>query len=41
MPKVGGVLGVVVFVFWIMSVVAAYQGEMKSLPVIGDIKIIK
>ena len=40
-PRVGGAFGVVVFVFWILSLVSACQGEMKSLPVISDIKLIK
>ena len=40
-PVVGGILALVVFVFWIMAIVSAVNGEMKSLPLIENVKIIK
>ena len=36
------VLSIVIFVFWIMALVKAIQGEMFDLPIVGDkIKIVK
>ena len=40
-PKVGSALSAVVFVFWILGFISACQGEMKALPVISDIQLIK
>lgn len=40
-PKVGSALSAVVFVFWILGFISACQGEMKNLPVISDIQLIK
>lgn len=44
-PYVGTVLNsaiaIVVFVFMVMGIVNACQGQMKGLPLIGDIKIFK
>jgi uncharacterized membrane protein len=33
--------GIFVFVLWIMGIVSAAQGQMKRLPLIGDIELIK
>lgn len=38
---VSGVLGLVIFVMVIMGIINAANGEMKPLPVIGGIKLIK
>lgn len=38
---VAGILSIVMFVFWIMGLVNACQGNEKELPLIGSIKIIK
>lgn len=40
-PLVGVLLGIAVFVFWIMAVISAANGQMKPLPLIENIKIIK
>lgn len=44
-PAVGSVisavLGLVLFVFWIMGIIAAAQGEMKPIPYIGQYTLIK
>ena len=37
----GGLLSLVVFVFWIMGIVGAAKGQTKSLPFIENIKLIK
>lgn len=34
-PVIGWILNVVVFVFWILSLIGAINGEMKESPVIG------
>ena len=38
---ISGVLGLAIFVLMILGIVHAAQGEMKPLPVIGGIQIIK
>lgn len=38
---VGGILSLVIFVFWILGLVNACKGEEKELPIIGAIKILK
>ena len=38
---VAGICQLVLFVFWIMGLVGACQGNEKELPLIGSIKIIK
>ena len=40
-PLVGVLIGIAVFVFWIMAIISAANGQMKSLPLIENIKIIK
>ena len=43
-PLIGiipAILGIVVFIFWIMGLVNAIKGEEKPLPIIGGIKILK
>jgi uncharacterized membrane protein len=34
-PVIGWVLSVVIFVFWILSLIGAVQGEIKETPVLG------
>lgn len=38
---IGIVLGIAEFVFWIMAIIAVANGQMKPLPLIGKIEIIK
>ena len=38
---IGYVIAVAGFVFWIMALVSVCKGEMKPLPLIGGIQIIK
>jgi uncharacterized membrane protein len=38
---IGFLLYPVAFIFWIMGIISASQGEMKRLPIIGNIDIIK
>jgi uncharacterized membrane protein len=33
--------GIFLFVIWIMAIISAINGEMKRLPVIGNIELIK
>jgi len=33
--------GIVLFVIWIMALIGAIQGEMKPMPLLGTIEIIK
>ena len=40
-PLLGWAVGLVAFVLWIMGLISAINGEMKKLPIIGDIKLIK
>ncbi len=35
-PVVGWILSIIIFIFWIMGLVNACQGEAKPLPLIGD-----
>lgn len=34
-PIIGWIAAIVVFVFWIMSLIGAIQGEMKETPLVG------
>jgi uncharacterized membrane protein len=34
-PVVGWIISVVVFVFWILSLIGAAQGERKETPIVG------
>jgi len=34
-PMLGMILGIVLFVFWILGLVSAIQGKQKELPLIG------
>lgn len=44
-PVVGGIIativGLGVFVLWVMGLISAANGEMKILPVVGQYKILK
>ena len=40
-PIVAGIGGLVTFVFMILGIINALKGEMKPLPLIGGIEIIK
>jgi len=36
-PLFGWILGVVIFVLWIMGIVRALSGDMKPLPIVGEL----
>ncbi len=36
-PFIGWILGIVLFIFWIMGIISVLQGQMKPLPVVGDL----
>lgn len=38
---VGFVGGIALFVLWIMALIGAVNGEMKRVPILGDIELIK
>lgn len=38
---VAGILSLVMFVFWLLGLIGACQGNEKELPLIGSIKILK
>ncbi|WP_308754206.1 hypothetical protein [uncultured Anaerotruncus sp.] len=38
---IGGIASIVVFVFWIMGLVAACKEEEKEVPLLGKIKLLK
>ncbi len=40
-PIIGWAAGIAVFVIWLMGLISAIQGDMRKLPLIADIKIIK
>lgn len=35
------IIGVAMFILWIIGLIGALNGEMKKLPIIGDIELIK
>lgn len=36
-PIIGWILGIIVFVFWIIGLINAINGEMKPVPVVGKL----
>ncbi len=40
-PLIGEIIILVFVVFWVMGIVSATRGEMKALPLIGNLKLIK
>lgn len=40
-PVVGWALGIGLVVLWVMGIINAAKGEMKPLPLIGNIELIK
>lgn len=36
-PMVGWLLGIAIFIFWIMGLISVFGGKMKPLPVVGDL----
>lgn len=36
-PVVGWILGIVLFIFWIMAIINVFSGKMQKLPIIGDL----
>ncbi|MBN2459768.1 hypothetical protein JXB28_05780 [Candidatus Woesearchaeota archaeon] len=35
-PIIGWILGIVLFVFWLMGLISAIKGEKKPIPLIGE-----
>jgi len=40
-PLIGWIVAVVALVLWVMGIIAAAQGEMKRLPIVGNLELIK
>jgi uncharacterized membrane protein len=40
-PIIGWLLGIALFVIWIMGLIGAAQGEMKRVPLLGNIELLK
>jgi len=40
-PILGWILGIGVFVLWVIGILGAINGEMKKVPLLGDIQLIK
>ena len=40
-PLLGWAVGVFLFVIWLMGLISAVQGEMKRIPLLGNIELIK
>ena len=40
-PFLGWIVALGVLVLWIMGIIAAAQGEMKRLPIVGNFELIK
>lgn len=40
-PVVGWLLSIAALVLWVMGIIAAANGEMKRLPVVGNLELIK
>lgn len=36
-----GIVGIAIFVFWLMGLIYACQGQEKEVPILGAIKILK
>ncbi len=40
-PLIGWIVAVVFFVIWLIGIIGAIQGEMKRVPILGNIELIK
>jgi uncharacterized membrane protein len=40
-PIIGWIISIVLFVIWLMGLISAFQGEMKRVPILGNIELIK
>jgi uncharacterized membrane protein len=40
-PIIGWIPGIIFFVIWLMGIIGAVNGEMKKVPILGDIQLIK
>ena len=40
-PLIGWAIGIGLFVIWLMGLISAAQGEMKRVPLLGNIELIK
>lgn len=36
-PMIGWLLGIAIFIFWIMGIINVINGKMKPLPIVGDL----
>ncbi len=36
-PLFGWILALIIFIFWIMAIIQVVSGEMKPLPIVGDL----
>lgn len=36
-PFLGVLIGIVIFVFWLMGIISVFQGQMKPLPIVGEL----
>jgi uncharacterized membrane protein len=36
-PVVGWILGIAAFIFWIMGIISVFSGNMKPLPIVGEL----
>jgi len=41
LPVIGWAAGIFVFVIWLIGIIGAVQGEMKRVPLFGNIELIK
>jgi uncharacterized membrane protein len=40
-PLLGWIAAIVFFIIWLMGLISAAQGEMKRVPILGNIEILK
>lgn len=40
-PLLNIIIGIALLVLWLMGIIAASQGEMKRLPLVGNLELIK
>lgn len=40
-PLLGWAVGIFLFVIWLMGLISAIQGEMKRVPLLGNIELVK
>lgn len=40
-PVIGWLIGIAWFVIWLMGLIGAAQGEMKRVPLVGNVELLK